>query len=440
MNLMVLSFKKEEKIMKNKDFVLSFKDIDSKQVPNFYEYGYLIHQIKDQLFHTFGIAFQQISDDETSNEIWEILEEDLESNNGKVHLVFHILDVIETETISSNHTDKVMELIVKPGINNSVYYYPDFKVAMARVPIFQNHMDTTHDLILSENKHSLEEFLQYVLKRKREYIRNYVTVYTDTEDGVETSKDKITNLVNREEVFLEESIKKEIYRSIDEFFSESKEFYRKYNIPYKRGILLYGKPGNGKTTLVKSIANSISAPVAYWQITEYTSSYSIKEVFSSVSKMAPMVLVIEDIDSMPEHVRSYFLNTLDGATSKEGIFLIGTTNYPEKIDPALINRAGRFDRAYELKLPTKEMRSNYLRKKNIQQFITTNDLEKVVQASKDFSFAQLNELYTAVALQYHYDHMVNIEHICTELQSANKKSKKNDWVSEYDTHRVGFGI
>ncbi|MFK4996941.1 ATP-binding protein [Bacillus sp. N9] len=76
--------------------------------------------------------------------------------------------------------------------------------------------------------------------------------------------------------------------------------------------------------------------------------------------MAPMVLVIEDIDSMPESVRSVFLNTLDGATSKEGIFLIGTTNYPERIDPALINRAGRFDRAYEIKKPTEKLRMQYL--------------------------------------------------------------------------------
>lgn len=426
--------------MKNKDFVLSFKDMDPNNLPNYYEYGYLIHQIKEKLNDTYGMEFGLFADDQTSNEIWEILEEDLESNNDKVHLSFHILDVIETETVSSNHTEKVMELITKPRLDNSVYYYSDYKVALARVPIFQTHMDTTHDLVLCESRYQLEEFLRYVLRRKREYIRNYVTIYTDTDDGVETEKEKITNLVNRNEVFLEEKIKKEIYRSIDEFFSESKEFYTKYKIAFKRGILLYGKPGNGKTTLVKSIANSISAPVAYWQITEYTSSYSIKEVFTSVSKMAPMVLVIEDIDSMPEHVRSYFLNTLDGATSKEGIFLIGTTNYPERIDPALINRAGRFDRAYELKLPSKSMRSLYLQQKNIEQFITADDFERLIQASEGFSFAQLNELYTAIALQYHYEHVVDIEHIYTELQAANKKSNKKDWELETENQRVGFGF
>lgn len=426
--------------MTSNNYVMSFKEVDSSKLPNFYEYGFVIHKIKDKLQQNFGFDFQQYSDDETSNEIWEILEEDLEIGNDKVQLVSHIFDVIEIETISSNHTDKVMELISKQRIPNSIYFYPDFQVALARSPIFQSHMDTTHDLIFAKNKQSLELFLRYVLKRKREYIRNYVTVFTDTEDGAETGKERITSLVTREEVFLEAHLKKEIYRSIDEFFSESREFYKKYNIPYKRGILLYGKPGNGKTTLVKSIANSISAPVAYWQITEFTSSYSINEVFSSVAKMAPMVLVIEDIDSMPEHVRSVFLNVLDGATSKEGIFLIGTTNYPEKIDPALMNRAGRFDRAYELKLPAQDLRSSYLSKKNILQFIDTADLDRIIEASDGFSFAQLNELYTSIALQYHYEQAVDIDLICSELQTANRKSKKQTWDSELESHRVGFGI
>src|SRR5699024_5277874 len=130
--------------------------------------------------------------------------------------------------------------------------------------------------------------------------------------------------------------------AIDEFFANEGAFFKTYDIPYRRGILLYGNPGNGKTTLVKSIAGSVEAPVIYWQITEYTTSYSIDEVFEMANKMAPVILIVEDIDSTPTESRSVFLNALDGATTKEGIFLIGTTNYPERIDPALINRAGRF--------------------------------------------------------------------------------------------------
>ena len=424
--------------MKNINYIIKHNEVDPNLIPNYYEYGIVINGIKEKLFDEFGFEFKMYSDDETTNEIWEVLEEDLETNKNEVNLVSYIFDGIETATISSNHTQEKLELIIKPGINNVLYYYPKYQVAVSRTPVFQSHSDVTHDFILAKDDHCMAAFLQYILERKREYVKNHVTVFTDTDDGVDSKKEKITTLVTRDEVFLVESLKKEIYRSIDEFFTKSGNFFKTYNIPYKRGILLYGKPGNGKTTLVKSIANSISAPVAYWQITEFTSSYSINEVFSTVAKMAPMVLVIEDIDSMPEEVRSVFLNTLDGATSKEGIFLIGTTNYPEKIDPALINRSGRFDRAYEIKLPTEELREQYLLKKEIQQFISIDNVQKIAFETKSFSFAQLNELYTSVALQWHYDRTVDIDALCSQLQADNKNNKNRTWNSELESNHLGF--
>ncbi|MGO4886208.1 ATP-binding protein [Anaerobacillus sp. MEB173] len=426
--------------MEKVSHIIKFHEIDPNTLPNYYEYGFVINSIKKKLFQEFGFEFKMYADEETTNEIWEILEEDLQSNKNEVNLISYIFDGIETSTISSNHTQEKLELLIKPRITNSLYYYPNYNVALVRTPIFQSHSEMNHDFILAKDNNCMVEFLDYILVRKREYIRNHVTVFTDTEDGVDSKKEKITTMVTRDEVFLEENLKKEIYRSIDEFFSKSGSFFKTYNIPYKRGILLYGKPGNGKTTLVKSIANSIMDPVAYWQITEFTSSYSIHEVFSTVAKMAPMVLVIEDIDSMPEDVRSVFLNTLDGATSKEGIFLIGTTNYPEKIDPALINRAGRFDRAYEIKLPTEDLRYRYLLKKEIDQFISSENIEKVVRETKGFSFAQLNELYTSIALQWHYDRKVNIDLLCSELQSDNKNNKKRIWDSEQESNNVGFRV
>ncbi|OIK17270.1 ATPase [Bacillus sp. MUM 116] len=423
--------------MKNKNFLFEIDEIERKNLPYYYDYGKMISSIQKKLFDELDIDFQLYSDEDTSNEIWDILEEDLKEKSQEVQLISYIYKEGETKTISSIHTDKAMELIIKPRITNGLYYYPAYGVALSRVVIFQSDGERDRDFIFAQNDASLVSFLQYVLKRKREYIKNYVTVFTDTDDGVETEIESITSMVSREDVFLEESLKKEIYRSIDQFFSESGSFFKTYDIPYKRGILLYGKPGNGKTTLVKSIASSIHAPVAYWQITEFTSSYTIKEVFTSVLKLTPMVLVIEDIDSMPSNVRSVFLNVLDGATSREGIFLIGTTNYPEKIDPALMNRSGRFDRAYEIKVPNKELRYKYLINKKIDQILDEVEIQQVVEATKEFSYAQLNELYTSIALEWHYDQTVDVTRICADLKNAQQKQQKKSW-EEPTAPSIGF--
>ncbi|MDF2653379.1 MAG: ATPase, partial [Paenibacillus sp.] len=265
-----------------------------------------------------------------------------------------------------------------------------------------------------------------------------VTVFTDGPHGMEKELAPITRMVDRSEVIMKDEVKTDIYRSIDQFFAEDRAFFKEYELPYKRGILLYGKPGNGKTTLVKSIAGSVKAPVAYWQITENTGSESIQEVFQAAAKMAPMILVIEDIDAMPQRARSFFLNILDGATSKEGIFLIGTTNYPEQIDPALMNRAGRFDRAYEIKLPDLELRQIYLEQKGIGKLLSEALILVTAKQTEGFTFAQLNELYVSAALQWHYEQSVDIEKLVKSMKSDLHKGQTMSWMKEDTDVRVGF--
>lgn len=420
-----------------KKYIFEIDKIERQILPYYYDYNKVISLIQKKLHDELDTDFQMYSDEDTSNEIWDILEEDLKVKSPEVQLLSHIYKEGETKTISSFHTNKTMELIIKPRMMNGLFYYPNYGVALSRVEIFQSDGERDRDFIFAKNDACLVSFLQYVLKRKRDYIKNYVTIFTDTDDGVETEIANINSLVSRDDVFLDDSLKKEIYRSIDQFFSGSGEFFKKYDIPYKRGVLFYGKPGNGKTTLVKSIASSINAPVAYWQITEFTSSYTIKEVFQSVLKLAPMVLVIEDIDSMPAEVRSVFLNILDGATSREGIFLIGTTNYPEKIDPALMNRSGRFDRAYEIKNPTKELRHQYLLYKKMNLILSEEEIDEVVSATTGFSYAQLNELYTSIALEWHYDQKVDIAGRCADLKATQQKQLKKTW-DEPLAKSIGF--
>lgn len=328
-------------------------------------------------------------------------------------------------------------LSIETTFENRLTYFPDHDVAIANLS-FYTHSETSWPEFQCYAK-SVDDafrFLQAMDELLRQMLMNNITFLVDTDDGVRRRNFSTQSIIERSEVILEEAVKKDIFRSIDEFFKEDGQFFRNYGIPYKRGILLYGSPGNGKTTLVKSITGSTDAPVVYWQITEYTNSATIQEVFSIVSRLAPAILVIEDIDSMPDYTRSVFLNTLDGTQAREGLFVIGTTNYPEKIDPALINRAGRFDRAYEIPAPSQKLRKTYLQKLDIKKIFTDAEVADMASRTKGLSISQLNELYMSSALNWHYDgdsaYLKRIE----ELQLQNKRTERNDW-QETDTY-IGF--
>lgn len=402
-------------------------------------------------------AFSVVSDkifsvlNERSNGPWK----QIDISDPIVQLSTHLLDMMENgrlpyETLSYIYEAKPQGKItnVPDGIDkghikiqetfeNRLIYFPGHDVALAQISYFTSSENSWPEFhCFAKSVEDAFAFLEHANEMVRIALMNNITFLVDTEDGVKRRNYGEMAIVSREEVMLEQKVKTDIFRSIDEFFRDGGQFFKEYGVPYKRGILLYGAPGNGKTTLVKSITGSTNAPVIYWQITEYTNSYTVQEVFGIVSRLAPAILVIEDIDSMPEFTRSVFLNTLDGTQSREGLFIIGTTNYPEKIDPALINRAGRFDRAYEIPAPNKELRKSYLKKLDLKAIFTETQLDHMAELSKGLSISQMNELYMSSALNWHYEGNSNYENSIRELQKQNKRTQQNDWV-EQDT-MIGF--
>ncbi|GFN31485.1 AAA family ATPase [Paenibacillus xylaniclasticus] len=404
---------------------------------DYFNYVTAIKSVIELLNEQYGGQFQIYSEDNNSD-VWSSLEDDIRSGYSGIEHAASIYDLVETREFRFvvDAEPEQSGYDIRLATRNNVFVYPEYRVAFARVPVMQHYGLGYEDVIFSENDDGLTRCLNAM--RKRQLANRQIVVFTDTSDGLERQREKSTGVMSRDDVFMDESLKTQIYRSVDEFFSKDRAFFQTYGIPYKRGVLLYGKPGNGKTTLVKSIASTVEAPIAYWQITEYTSSGSIREVFQAAVNMAPMVLVIEDIDSMPASCRSFFLNTLDGATSKEGVFLIGTTNYPERIDPALMNRAGRFDRAYEVKLPDEATRYAYMIRRGMGRLVDESVIAQAARQTEGFSLAQLSELYVSAALQQHYDHTVDLQGLIGEMKSDYSKSRSGDWMADPSIRRVGF--
>lgn len=418
-----------------KKTLIKLADLTRASLPNYYDYAYAVNEAKKVLQERIGKELILYQTDEVLDNFDNLIEQMLIEKSPDIEIVAAIFE--EESHMNVFHSEERGYTIGTKEANN-IILFKKHEVALVTINIFQSHADYPHVFVFAPNDAAVLAFIADMTEKERAYMLDGITLLTDTDEGLERTKEEITEQIQREDVLLEAAMKRDIFRSIDEFFNDEGAFYKTYNIPYKRGILLYGSPGNGKTTLVKSIAGSTNAPVVYWQITEFTSSYSISEVFQNVKKIAPVILIIEDIDSMPYEARSVFLNALDGATSKEGIFLIGTTNYPEKIDPALINRAGRFDRAYEIKHPDDETRRYYLSKKNVMQFLDEAAFERLIKETKGLSIAQLNEIYMSIALEWHYEKQVDVANIIAELLENQRKTQKQDWESDDFDDRLGF--
>lgn len=151
-------------------------------------------------------------------------------------------------------------------------------------------------------------------------------------------------------------------QTLEDLLGDLRDFYRSGSwyadrgIPYRRGYLLHGPPGTGKTTLVLAVAGELRLSVAVLSLSNRLMS---DESLCALIDDLPVatLLLIEDVDCVFKDSRSTtgdtgvtlsgLLNALDGVSSREGRVLFLTTNHPERLDPALV-RPGRVDRKIEL--------------------------------------------------------------------------------------------
>ncbi|KAK5662189.1 hypothetical protein OQA88_8094 [Cercophora sp. LCS_1] len=212
-----------------------------------------------------------------------------------------------------------------------------------------------------------------------------------------------------DDVILDPDMKASLIQDVQNFF-ETRDLYKEMNVPWKRGVILHGIPGNGKTVSIKALINSLEkkgVPALYVKSLDACAGpkWAIQAIFQKARKMAPCLLVFEDLESMvTSKTRSYFLNEVDGLQENQGILMIGSTNYLGRLDPAITKRPSRFDRKYHFRLPDEKGRELYARYW-AGKFVGNERVDfpgevcgVVAKWTEGFSFASLKELFVASLL------------------------------------------
>jgi hypothetical protein len=263
-----------------------------------------------------------------------------------------------------------------------------------------------HHWIIADERQIAEDFFRSVCEWSCE-VRGEILVY---HDGYFKKDKRLFDSIKSatfDNLVLPDSLKQQIQNDFQQFFG-SREVYERYQIPWKRGAIFIGPPGNGKTHTLKALINQLGKPCLYirsFKSDDDTEEENMSEVFKRARMTAPCVLVLEDLDSMiDKNNRAFFLNELDGFNSNTGVVVLATTNHPEKLDSSILDRPSRFDRKYYFQLPADAERRAYIARWNCElqpeMRVTEQSVARVVSETHDFSFAYLKELFVTSMIQW----------------------------------------
>jgi len=194
------------------------------------------------------------------------------------------------------------------------------------------------------------------------------------------------------------------------------ELFERLGIEAPKGVLLHGPPGTGKTLLAKAVANETNANFASLSGPEIMSKYygeseeRLREIFDQAQENAPSIIFIDELDSIApkreevtgeveKRVVAQLLALMDGLQSRGKVVVIGATNRPNALDPAL-RRPGRFDREIEIGIPNKEGRLEILQIHTRNMPLSDDvNLESLASVTHGFVGADLEALSKEAAIR-----------------------------------------
>jgi len=256
----------------------------------------------------------------------------------------------------------------------------------------------------------------YKVGKKHEPNDSYISI-----DPLQTKTDELINFKNN----MMEGILSEA-----EKFWHSKDVYKKYGFSHKRGYLLWGPPGSGKTCLIHLLARQMisSGGLVFFVDNPHAFTLVLPQ-FRQVEPERRLVAIFEDLDATirNESIEQELLSVLDGELSIDNILFLATTNYPEALDKRLMNRPGRFDRVIKVDIPDATIRSQFFQNKLGK--VVGEDGTDLVKITEGLSLGHLREFVLGVYVQNH-----PIQEVLKRL-----KDMKIRTSSGLGTSGLGFG-
>ncbi|MBQ2980163.1 MAG: AAA family ATPase [Bacteroidaceae bacterium] len=311
--------------------------------------------------------------------------------------------------------------------------------------------DVVKGIIHGVSKKDLQESPWY--RVVNEEADEEADVELDIEEDVDT--DATTNGVNGgfADVAGMADVKSMLYKEVM-FVMQNKEKARKYRLKAPNGVLFYGPPGCGKTFIAEKFAEESHLNFMMVKASDLGSIYihgsqgKIAELFDEATKKAPTVICFDELDGMvPDRTSiqneglsgevNEFLSQLNNCSDR-GIFVIGTSNRPEKIDPAIL-RTGRMDKMVYIPMPDAEARKElfkiYLDDRYCDESI---DLDELAQKSEGYVASDISFMANESALEAAMaDVPITQDLVLGVMRKARRSVTQND-AADYERMRKKF--
>jgi hypothetical protein len=222
-------------------------------------------------------------------------------------------------------------------------------------------------------------------------------------------------------VILEKGLLEEILEDMERF-KGAREWYQGTGVPYRRGYMLHGMPGNGKSSLVLALACHFKEALSVINLSSLTTDDAVIKAFSR----SEGILLVEDADCVTREGFSSFslstlLNAIDGVGASDSRILFLTTNRPEMLDGALV-RPGRLDRKFEIKNATNEQAGRLY-----QRFFGSLQGFKPV----------LDYMYSMAELQEMYLEKLDLKNLPTDKEKDEKEAVRRSRIRRFKLEEEG---